>query len=53
MTDEFVGTKHGWNDSDGKTKVLGGETCPSAVLSATNLMWTGLKLDLASVVGGW
>jgi len=54
VTDECVNTKHGWNDTDGKTEVLGREkTCPSAALSTTNLMWAGLKLDLASIVGGW
>jgi hypothetical protein len=37
----------------GKTKVFGEKPFPFLLFSTTNLMWTGLKLNLASVVGGW
>jgi hypothetical protein len=37
----------------GKTEVLGEKPVPVLLFSTTDLMWTGMKFGLASVVGGW
>lgn len=33
-----------WNDTDGGNRRTRRETCPGAILSTTNPMWTGLGM---------
>jgi hypothetical protein len=38
--------EHQWNDTDRKKTEVLGETCPSATLSATNYLWSGLGFNM-------
>ena len=45
-----VNMEHWWNDTDGKTEILGEKGCPRAAVSTTHLTWAGSSVTVRCVV---